>query len=355
MRTVRNSELASDAVQNTFTKAWESLQKGKPPTHAKAWLYAIARNSAVDEIRVRRRETAGESEGDGEEDETSGFSVMDTDRYSNPEEAAQDKELVELVWSSAAALSTKDYTLLDLHVRRGLNADELAESLGLRKGNVYTMLSRLRDSLEDSVTANLLARRGRQECSALDALIDFPAASGMSRQLSRKVEKHVRDCPICQESRHRFTSPVEIFAGLAPIGAVLGLEPRIWANVKSEISGSGSAETTGLASRLGQIPLKVGVAAAFVAMLGLIILGVTVFSGSSPGVSDPDDVRSTSHEVGQESVDDTIVIAWSAQSDVSGYSTLWSSAAVDLPEAMANLPGDATGTESDPLPAGTSI
>ena len=46
----------------------------------------------------------------------------------------------------------------------------MGETLGLNKGAVYTRLSRLRDSLEDSVTTTLLTRRGSRECERLDML-----------------------------------------------------------------------------------------------------------------------------------------------------------------------------------------
>ena len=54
---------------------------------------------------------------------------------------------------------------------RNLSPDELASSLGLRRDNVYMMLSRLRDSLEESVSLLLLMQRGRRECRELDLLL----------------------------------------------------------------------------------------------------------------------------------------------------------------------------------------
>ena len=42
----------------------------------------------------------------------------------------RDEGLAELVWTSAAGLRAEEYALLDMHVRRGLSADELADSLG---------------------------------------------------------------------------------------------------------------------------------------------------------------------------------------------------------------------------------
>src|SRR5262245_25203752 len=58
LRTLRDTDTAADVLQNTFVRAWESLVKAGPPRHPRAWLFAIARNAAIDELRHRRRHVA---------------------------------------------------------------------------------------------------------------------------------------------------------------------------------------------------------------------------------------------------------------------------------------------------------
>src|SRR5918996_2952210 len=53
------------------------------------------------------------------------------------------------VWSSAATLAPQDYALLDLHVRRGLGADELAAGLGVARGALARRPERLQQDLGD--------------------------------------------------------------------------------------------------------------------------------------------------------------------------------------------------------------
>jgi RNA polymerase sigma factor (sigma-70 family) len=125
MRTVRNSEVAADIVQNTFLKAWEALGKGQTPVNFKAWLFTIARNLAIDEMR-RKKHFAEPQQASTEADaEPDIFEQIDQDRFADPASAIEDKEMVSLVWQCAASLSPKDYSLLDLHLRQGLSADEL--------------------------------------------------------------------------------------------------------------------------------------------------------------------------------------------------------------------------------------
>src|SRR5439155_21566610 len=165
-RTVHDRELAADVVQTTFTRAWEAVQNGTHPQSVKAWLYTIARNDAIDHLRRAQRVVLDPTDDDG-------TSMLDTwvDPERGPEELVHDQELVSLVWKAAAALNPRQYSLLDLHLRQHLSPDELASSLGLRRDNVYVMLSRLRDSLEEAVSLLLLMQRGRHECQELDGLL----------------------------------------------------------------------------------------------------------------------------------------------------------------------------------------
>lgn len=166
LRVVRDRDAAADVVQNTFTKAWRVFRERDPADNVRAWLYTVARNCAIDELRHRKRFGGSSPDGEGLD-----FTQIKADRLSEPSEVLFDRELVELVWDSAAALSPEDYSLLDLHIRRELSADELAEQLGLNKGAVYTRLSRLRDSFEEAVTTKLLVSRGRRDCAELDSML----------------------------------------------------------------------------------------------------------------------------------------------------------------------------------------
>ena len=148
VRIVRDHDLAGEVVQATYTKAWNELREGHELTYPKSWLYAVARNHALDELRRRRRLT----------EEPLAYAEPDPSRLSDPQEVAEANELVELVWDSAAALNPDEYSLLDLHVRHGFGPAELADALELERGAVYTRLSRLRRSLESSVASTLLLR-----------------------------------------------------------------------------------------------------------------------------------------------------------------------------------------------------
>jgi len=359
-RTVRDADAAADVVQNTFVKAWEAMRKGKGGANVKAWLYAIARNDAIDELRRRQRQFPAGAVS-GEEERLPSFVEIDRSRLSQPDEVAADEELAELVWTSAESLGPNDYSLLDLHVRRGLSVDELSECLGVTRGNVYTKLSRLRDALESAVITTLLIRRGRRDCPELSRITSGRMVGEVSSDLRRAVQQHLEGCESCQENRRRFASPLEIFGGFALMPAATGLKESIWGNIGARLKdGTPPREPHRPRSVDGppperpwaRIPMEMrlaigGVVGAILVALLLVLLVSSGGGGSD--VDDPDDVRSTSHEIGEASSLSTVRMRWTPEPDARGYSVEWSRLPVDLPDTTADLPGDADSVESRPL------
>ena len=360
-RMVRSQDLADDVVQSTFANAWQALRKRRVTGNIKAWLYTIARNNAINELRRRKRViVAGEGPEEGRP--TFPYTEVDAHKLSDPESILQDQELVDLVWESAAALSAKEYSLLDLHLRKGLSPNELAETLGVRRGNIYTMLSRLRDSLEESVTAALLMRHGRRDCPELEALLSARRSLKLDRGIRRSILSHSEECSRCQESRRRYVAPAEIFSGLAVIPVSEESRAVLWQGISATLAAGGVG--AGFLSQTAQQairwwadrarPVQAAAVAGSAAVVGVVVtaLILLVVTGGGLSIRDPGDVRSTSHQVGQPSSDRVIVIVWSRQPDAAAYSVRWSQGSSDIPDTEADLAASATSTRSPPLDEG---
>lgn len=251
-RMVRDRDEAADVTQETFLKAMEALPKLRRGASFKGWLFSIARNTALN--RLERATRQANWPGGADDDDSPPFEQMDTDRLANPEAALADKELASLVWEAASSLDRKQYALLDLHLRQGLDSGEIAEAIGVTKGNAYTMLSRLKNALEESVVALLLARKGRRDCPELDHLLQGIAWGQLTSGARKIVDDHLSRCPRCQETRKKLVSPVEIFGAFAAVPAPLGLRDGIWQSLSHAWlaggqapwgggSGSGSADS----------------------------------------------------------------------------------------------------------------
>jgi RNA polymerase sigma factor (sigma-70 family) len=183
------------------------------------WLYAVARSQAFRRARARSR-VAPEEEMTDLPDPATG-----------PEQAAQRSDLRQLVWNAAAGLSERDRALLDLHLRHGLEGAELGQAMGVDPGHAYVLLSRLRDQVERSLGALLVARLGRADCPDLAQLLS--GWDGRFTPLIRKrVARHVDTCEVCSERRRTAASPLALLAAVPPMPAPAYLRGRVLERVQ---------------------------------------------------------------------------------------------------------------------------
>lgn len=189
-RVIKDTGAAGDVAQNIFMKFLGGEDVKPPEVSFRAWLYTMTRNASIDELRRRRRIVPmATSETDGE----SAFYQSAPSPEDDPERAAIDHELSALVWRAAQALNPNDFTLLDLNLRKGLEPEELSVALGTSRGNVYTRLSRLRDSLEEAVTSLILAQRGRQDCEQLSSILEgYEPSDSLTPRNRRAINRHIQ-------------------------------------------------------------------------------------------------------------------------------------------------------------------
>ncbi len=250
-RTMRDADEAADVVQDVFLKAMTAIGSLKKGERFRSWLFSIAHNTALNRLEKQKR-ISRPPVGEEEEGEASRiYQQVDTDRLADPQAALVDQETASLVWEAAAGLDRRQYALLDLHVRQGLDSAEIAQVMGVSKGNAYTMVSRLKSAVEESITAYLMARRGRKECPVLNDILADQEIAGMTPELRRLVNRHVSECPTCQRTKKRIVSPVSILGAFAAVPAPLGLKESIFQNISAAAGGppSGDGGTGGASGR----------------------------------------------------------------------------------------------------------
>ncbi len=217
---LRHREDAADAVADSFVLFAERLTQLREPDRLRPWLYAIVRTECLRRLKARKRVAY-----DAEEqliemaDDTTGPEAA-------AEQSAQDAYLRQLVWDASAGLADRDRALLDLHLRQGLEGAELGEAIGVSANNAYVMLSRLRTQVDRSLGALLIARLGRDDCEDLDDLLaDWDG--GFSPLVRKRVARHVDQCAVCSERRHRMVSPMALLAAIPLVAAPVGLRDRV--------------------------------------------------------------------------------------------------------------------------------
>ena len=132
-RMLRNVEDAEDAVQEAFISAYRSFATFKGQSKVSTWLYRIVVNSCLMKIRKGKSRTKYFVE-------TGYNDAVIQDWGNDPEEAAVNQELGEVVEMGLLGLSPDLRAAVVLRDVQGLSPEEATESLGI---SVAAIKSRL--------------------------------------------------------------------------------------------------------------------------------------------------------------------------------------------------------------------
>lgn len=134
--------LAEEVTATAFERAFRKRARFNPRRgDLRGWLFRIARNAAIDELRRRNREAA------------LGFDAVDLER--RPGDGAVESTNVDRVWVAVAMqrLEPRERELVALKFFGGLANTEIAKVLAISETNVGTQLhralSKLRTVLDD--------------------------------------------------------------------------------------------------------------------------------------------------------------------------------------------------------------
>ena len=204
---LRDRHEAADAMQDVFLIAAERIAQLRDPERLKAWLYAILRNEVYRRTKKRGRQLPTD------------FSAMGAPEMAAPiapdaeGEALSAAELGELVRSAACGLDERDQLVLELSVRQGLQGADLAAALGVSPEQSYTLVHRMRDRVDRSLGALIVARAGRKDCPDLNDVLQ--GWDGQFTVLVRKrVARHIEHCETCERTKKK-AAPLALL-GAAP-------------------------------------------------------------------------------------------------------------------------------------------
>jgi RNA polymerase sigma factor (sigma-70 family) len=200
-RIVDDRPRAEDIAQTRFVQAIERRATLRDPSRVRTWLYSIAHNLARDELTKNREarhaqlaETVPAPELEPE---------MVAVRHS-------DEELVSAVFGS---LEPDQRVLLELSVRHGLSAREIAAATGTSSARAALRTNRSRAAFRSAALA-LLVARSRTHCPGLAAMVP-PGIRQLSPWLRRSIDHHMRRCDVCRARGAVLSSPVELLGGIA--------------------------------------------------------------------------------------------------------------------------------------------
>lgn len=122
----RNEEDAEDIAQDSFFKTWKHLRRFTKGRAFKPWLYAIARNTALDHLK--KKKAAVFSDLDDAETDTS-FADTLKDPEPLPHKVFEDAQTALLLEESLKILHPDHRAVLVLHYHEEMTFEEIADAM----------------------------------------------------------------------------------------------------------------------------------------------------------------------------------------------------------------------------------
>lgn len=140
-RVLGESTAAEEAVQDAFMKVWQNaatFDAVRGPLVA--WLARIARNTAIDHLRLRKRQSGMDES----------LEVAEENRALPLPDDWQDREKVQGLRMALDALPPEQAQVIKLSYYGGLSQSDIAETLGLPLGTVKTRMRIGMQKLKDA-------------------------------------------------------------------------------------------------------------------------------------------------------------------------------------------------------------
>lgn len=140
-RVLGDTDLASDAAQEAFLKAYHALPSFRLDASFLSWLFRIAKNTCLDMVRARARR-GGDSLDEGE----ARFERLPA-RGPFPEDSAMAGERSRLLHQAILSLPVKQRMPLVLFYFHDMKLREIADALGMPLGTVQSSVHLARETL----------------------------------------------------------------------------------------------------------------------------------------------------------------------------------------------------------------
>lgn len=151
----RNNEDAEDIAQDAFFKAWKYIKRFRKGAKFRPWLFAIARNTALD--HVKKKKAVSFSSMDDTDNEMTFADTLSDNEPLAPEIFAR-AQLGDELMASMAGLHPDHRAVLIMHYHQEMTFDEIADIMGRPMNTVKSWhrrsLEKIRGILHPSVANN---------------------------------------------------------------------------------------------------------------------------------------------------------------------------------------------------------
>jgi len=234
---------AEDALQDVFLRAYGALRATERPISLRAWLYRVAHNRCIDQLR-RPVPAAVEV-----------FEVSRSPLHDPLAEAERRDDLRRLI-EDVQRLPQAQRSALLMREMEGLTYEELAGALDTTVPAIKSLLVRARIGLVEAAEA--------RDTACADIRDQLLTAYDKGVRASGQARRHMRECDACREYRTALRGVQRSFAALAsPVGLAAGpLGVLAKLGLGGSAAGGGAAASGGGAGAAGACAAGGGVVAA---------------------------------------------------------------------------------------------
>ncbi len=147
-RTLHDAAEAEDVAQNVFIQVHKSARRYRVTARFSTWLFTIARNLCLNELRRRSRHPAESLDQPSAEDEHQPGRQVEDVRTVRPPDLVLRGELEAKVEEAIAALPEKQRTALLLCREEELSYEDMAEILGCSLSATKSLIHRARETIK---------------------------------------------------------------------------------------------------------------------------------------------------------------------------------------------------------------
>jgi len=252
---------AEDVLQDVYMRAYSALRADDRPVAVRAWLYRVAHNRCIDELRRPGAQPTEIVEQEG-------------DPRLDPALAAERRENLRRLVVDLGRLPEQQRSALLMREIEGFTYAELGSTLGVTQPAVKSLLVRARVGLAEAAQA--------RDASCDDIREDLAETRDRRVRTSARAKRHLRDCGECRsfDKALRSTSrdlglllpgPAGLFAMLAGL-----LGGGAGAGAGGGAAGVAGGSATGVAGS--------GIAAATAAKVAVVVCCVAATAGGAAAV-----------------------------------------------------------------------
>lgn len=150
LRTMGAGEDVKDLSQEVLLKAYRSLAKFDGKSAFSTWLYRIAVNTCIDEMRKRKGKQTYSLDAELEQ-EDGNYHKQFADPADTPEQSLIRQELRQEVVTALEKLSPEHKTALVLREMQGFSYEEISEITQTPLGTVKSRISRAKIQLKEEI------------------------------------------------------------------------------------------------------------------------------------------------------------------------------------------------------------